>query len=445
MKGTASGAGLAASAVFFLNGRGDVIIHRVYRDDVTRQLADAFRTQVLLNKEASPSPVTALGSCSFCHVTVGGVHVVLVTKANANAALALKFVWQLVALFRSYFNAFDEDALRNNFVLTYELLDEVMDFGFPQVLAPETLKLYITQDSVRSKDKGKAVEDSKGTTMQVTGAVQWRREGIKYKKNEVYLDVIEDVNLLMNSKGTVLRSDVAGKVVIKSLLSGMPELKLGLNDKVGMEGEGRSTSNSGKMIELDDTTFHQCVNLSKFASEKVVSFVPPDGEFEAMRYRVTDGVTLPFRVMPIMKELGRTRLQTNVKLKSCFTDKVFALNVIVRVPVPKQTARTTIEVSGGKAKYNAAGNCLVWKIKKFPGQQELTLSAEVELIATLADKVQRNRPPISMEFQVPMFTASGMRVRFLKVWEKSGYNTIKWVRYVTRSGGSSGVYEVRTT
>jgi AP-1 complex subunit mu len=35
--------------------------------------------------------------------------------------------------------------------------------------------------------------------MAVTNAVSWRSEGIKYKKNEVFLDVIESVNLLVSS------------------------------------------------------------------------------------------------------------------------------------------------------------------------------------------------------------------------------------------------------
>lgn len=39
----------------------------------------------------------------------------------------------------------------------------------------------------------------------------------------------------------------------------------------------------GKTIVLDDVTFHQCVNLTRFNSEKTVSFVPPDGEFERMK------------------------------------------------------------------------------------------------------------------------------------------------------------------
>jgi len=33
--------------------------------------------------------------------------------------------------------------------------------------------------------------------MAVTNAVSWRSEGIRYRKNEVFLDVIESVNLLV--------------------------------------------------------------------------------------------------------------------------------------------------------------------------------------------------------------------------------------------------------
>lgn len=41
--------------------------------------------------------------------------------------------------------------------------------------------------------------------MAVTNAVSWRSEGIKYKKNEVFLDVIESVNLLVKkNKNEVL-------------------------------------------------------------------------------------------------------------------------------------------------------------------------------------------------------------------------------------------------
>ena len=45
-------------------------------------------------------------------------------------------------------------------------------------------------------------------------------------------------------------------------------------------------------------TFHQCVNLGKFNTEKVVSFVPPDGEFELMKYRCQEGIKQPFKAGP---------------------------------------------------------------------------------------------------------------------------------------------------
>ena len=67
---------------------------------------------------------------------------------------------------------------------------------------------------------------------QVTGAVGWRTDNIKYKKNEVFLDIVEQVNMLMSSKGTVLRCDVNGKIVMKVFLSGMPDVKLGLNESL---------------------------------------------------------------------------------------------------------------------------------------------------------------------------------------------------------------------
>ncbi|XP_060202245.1 AP-2 complex subunit mu-like isoform X2 [Lycium barbarum] len=107
---------------------------------------------------------------------------------------------------------------------------------------------------------------------------------------------------------------------------------------------------------------------------------------------------------------------------------MFALGVVIKIPVPKKTRKMNFQVTSGKAKYNSAIDCLVWKIRKFPGQTESTLSAEVELILTITEKKSLTRPPIQMEFQVLMSTASGLRVRFLKVWEKSGYNTVEWVR-----------------
>ena len=109
-----------------------------------------------------------------------------------------------------------------------------------------------------------------------------------YRKNEVFLDVIESVNLLVNSNGNVLRSEILGAIKMKCYLSGMPELRLGLNDKVMFEASGRTSR--GKSIEMEDVKFHQCVRLSRFENDRTISFIPPDGEFELMSYRLNSQV-----------------------------------------------------------------------------------------------------------------------------------------------------------
>lgn len=96
------------------------------------------------------------------------------------------------------------------------------------------------------------------------------------------------MTLQVNAAGNVVRSEILGSVKMKCYLSGMPELRLGLNDKVMFESTGRTSR--GKAIEMEDVKFHQCVRLSRFENDRTISFIPPDGEFELMSYRLNTAV-----------------------------------------------------------------------------------------------------------------------------------------------------------
>lgn len=41
---------------------------------------------------------------------------------------------------------------------------------------------------------------------------------------------------------------------------------------------------------------------------------------------------------------------------------------------------------------------------------------------------------IRIKFEIPYFTVSGIQVRYLKIVEKSGYQGLPWVRYITQNG-----------
>ncbi|KAJ9192259.1 hypothetical protein DTO166G4_6287 [Paecilomyces variotii] len=425
------------SGILIFNQKGENLIFRAFRNDCRPRLADIFRIQVISNAQVR-SPILTLGSTTFSHVKHENIYLVAVTKSNANAALVFEFLYRLIMLGKGYFGKFDEEAVKNNFVLVYELLDEILDFGYPQNTETDTLKMYITTEGVKSAIANSPADSSR-ITMQATGALSWRRSDIKYRKNEAFVDVIEDVNLLMSATGTVLRADVNGQIVMRAYLSGTPECKFGLNDRLLLDSDGtKATRAAAGSVTLEDCQFHQCVKLGRFDADRTISFVPPDGEFELMRYRATENVNLPFKVHPIVREIGTTKVEYSVAIKANYGAKLFATNVVVRIPTPLNTAKITERTSQGRAKYEPEHNNIVWKIPRFSGQSEYVLTAEATLTSMTHQKAW-SRPPLSLSFSLLMFTSSGLLVRYLKVFEKSNYSSVKWVRYMTRAGS----YEIR--
>lgn len=174
-----------------------------------------------------------------------------------------------------------------------------------------------------------------------------------------------------------------------------------MNDKLVMDTESkanpRKKGTSG--IVIDDVTFHRCVKLGQFDHDRTINFVPPDGEFELMKYRITDNVNLPFRVLPVITEHGRSRVEYEIKIKGNFSDKLFATSVVIRIPTPPNVSKATLNPGLGKAKYNASDSTIVWKINKFPGDASVVLSGECKMLASMEDKPWV-KPPITMEFQV---------------------------------------------
>ncbi|CED83836.1 clathrin mu subunit [Phaffia rhodozyma] len=422
------------SAFFVFNQKGEVLISRLFRADLKRSIADVFRIQVVSNADVR-SPIITLGSTSFFHVRVNNVYVLAVTKTNASAALVFEFIYRFISISKSYLGKLDEESVKNNFVLIYELLDEILDFGYPQNSETDTLKMYITTEGVKSDLSLR--DNSSKITIQATGNTSWRGTDVKYRKNEAFVDVIETINLLMSSTGTVLRADVDGQVLMRAYLSGTPECKFGLNDKLVLEKSDRSRS--ADAVELDDCQFHQCVRLGKFDSDRSISFIPPDGEFELMRYRSTTNINLPFRLHPIVNEIGKSKVEYTINLRANFDGKLNASGIVLRIPTPLNTTKVDCKVMVGKAKYVPAENAIIWKMPRLQGGQEVTLHAEAFLTAT-THRHAWSRPPINIDFSVVMFTASGLLVRFLKVFEKSNYQSVKWVRYLTKAQGS---YQVR--
>ena len=261
-------------------------------------------------EESEQRPVFTEDGYTFAYLKYNNLFLLSVTKRNSNVALMLVYLSRLVDVFKEYFGELEEESIRDNFVIIYELMDETMDFGYPQTTEAKILREYITQE-------GNRLEAAPRPPVALTNTVSWRSEGIKHRKNEIFLDVIEKLNLLVSANGTVLHSEIVGAIRMKSFLSGMPELKLGLNDKLMFEAAGRSVSAStkGKAIELEDIKFHQCVRLARFENDRTISFIPPDGEFDLMTYRLSTQVKPLIWVEAVVEPHSHSRIEYMIKVR----------------------------------------------------------------------------------------------------------------------------------
>ena len=49
-------------------------------------------------------------------------------------------IFLFIQVFCEYFKELEEESIRDNFVIIYELLDELMDFGYPQTTDSKILQ-----------------------------------------------------------------------------------------------------------------------------------------------------------------------------------------------------------------------------------------------------------------------------------------------------------------
>lgn len=437
-----------ASAVFITDSRGKVILWRNYRGEVPPSVAERFLINVVEESEESNiKPVFVEDGFCYCWIKFNNLYFLAVSKKNCNAVMILAYLYKLAEVLKDYFKSVEEESIRDNFVLTYELMDEMMDNGIPQTTEVKILREYIKTESFQLL----ASSEQMRPPTAITNAVSWRPEGIKHKKNEVFLDVVEKLNLLVSANGTVLRSEILGTLKMKTFLSGMPELKLGLNDKLMLDASARGgaaggagvKATAGRSVEMEDIKFHQCVRLSRFENDRTISFIPPDGEFELMSYRLSTPVKPLIWIETVVdRASSRTRVEYMVKAKSQFKARSLANNVEILIPVPSDVDSPNFKTSIGSVKYLPGKDAMVWTIKQFAGQKDYIMTATFGLPSVASEtRDAYQKRPINVKFEIPYFTVSGVTVRYLKIVEKSGYQALPWVRYITQNGE----YQLRMT
>lgn len=470
------------NAIFVFNGRGDLLVCKLIKDHVKRSLSEVFRTQVI-NDNNVRSPILTLGSTTFHHIRRENgpeppLWVVAVSRSNVDSAMVWEYLHKFYDLM-VVFGISDEESLKEDFMLCYELLDITLENGFPQTTdLAQILPRFSKQPVVSSSNSNSVHLDELLTSANILRAPKqvrrssssialaslpecpWRPMGLKFKKNEVYLDIHEKINILVGKDGSILKSYVNGSIDCSNHLSGMPICQLGLNDsdsrgsfsdlslstlmsEYDIKNEKAIPKAAAGSVKLEDCKFHQCVQLAKYQADHIIRFVPPDGSFQLMQYCVKEDINIPFNVIPIVESFRKTMVKYKITLKSLFPPNVIAKNVIVKVPVPPSTINSDINVSAGKCKYDPTESAMIWKFSKYNGSTENSIISTISLPASsddISDFQRWTKPPITLKFEIVMFSNSGLVVRHFKCQEPDlDYQPVKWIKYISHSGS----YEIR--
>ncbi|KAJ8387889.1 hypothetical protein AAFF_G00149240 [Aldrovandia affinis] len=414
------------SQVFILSSKGDHLIYKDFRGEASSDVINVFYEMVTSLRGDQPPVVMSHDGLHFIHVRQSGLYCVATTTVNPSPFTIIEFLNRFAGLIRDYCGSLSEKSVKMNFALIYEMLDEMLDYGYIQTSSTDILKNFIQAEAVSSKpfslfdlsNVGLFGADTQQSKVAPSAAasrpiMSSRDQG---GKNEIFVDVIERLTVVIGANGVLMKGEIQGEIKVKCYLP--------------------SCSGYGASVCVDECSFHQAVKLDEFDSYRILRVCPSQGEQTVMQYQLCDDLPTapPFRLFPTVERDSGGRLLIYLKLRCDLPPKGAALNVSVTVPVPKGSLSLSQELSSPdqSAKLQPSCKTILWDIPRFLGGAQLSALFKLE-VPGLSSASLLEVGPVSMSFELPKHTCTGLQIRFLRLSPAQPGPPQRWVRYVTHS------------
>lgn len=423
---------------FFAAATGEVLIEKHWRSVTPRTILAHFLSHVdrCGTKEEVPPVITYSGYYIFS-VLRDGNFLIATTTVETSPLLVMEFLDRVHSIFVDYFGATSETVMKDNFATVYQLLEEMMDYGYPLLTEPNALKSMIKPPTLVDRFTNAVSREptSNISDMLPDGTISnmpWRKDGVVYSQNEIFVDIIEEIDAIVDSRGGVVSSEVMGVLATNSRLSGVPDITLTFKDP----------------DLIDDCSFHPCVRYNRFERDKALSFVPPDGTFELMRYRVSKKghVTAPVYVQPSFvwdrqKPVGTLSLTVGMKavsslIESKMNTSLSVEDLVVTLPFSKSVRTIDSTTDVGTVLFDETTKILKWIIGPLDQDKVPQMTGSMHLEE---DALKNESPVIQLEWKVMNASFSGMSLSSLQITNES-YKPFKGMRSIAKSGN----YQIRS-
>jgi len=237
---------------------------------------------------------------------------------------------------------------------------------------------------------------------------------IKRTTNEILVDIVETIDLVVTSMGRVDFCHIRGEINVNTKLSGNPKCKLVLAGNTHFE----------------DVQFHRSVEVDT-TDAKILPFIPPDGQFTLMKYRLTAvQQTVPLWITPTFQwNKGSVSFDISLKPDALLTKELQQIEITFSFPLG--VGIPALVVVDGRAAYDQSNRTVTWTIPIY-GKKEVTVlkgSASTESNFDLAGRF----PVVSAKFIYVGQTTSGFKIQGLEV-ENVDYQPFKGVKYISTGG-----------
>ncbi|CAL8127090.1 unnamed protein product [Orchesella dallaii] len=405
-------------SLFIINTSGDVFMEKHWKSVISRSVCDYFfEEQKKITSPIDMPPVLATPHHYLITIFRCNMYFVAVCTTEVPPLFVIEFLHRVVDIFEDYFGECSETIIKEHYVIIFELLDEMLDNGFPLATESNILKELIKPPNILRTIANTVTGKSNVSCTLPSGQlsnIPWRRSGVKYANNEAYFDVIEEVDAIIDKSGSTVSAEIQGYVDCCIKLSGMPDLTMTfVNPRI-----------------LDDVSFHPCVRFKRWESEKVLSFIPPDGNFRLISYHISSQsiVAIPIYLKHFIS-FREGRLDITVGPKQTMGRQVE--NVSVEVPMPKAVLNCTLVPSQGKYSYDPVSKVLQWDVGKIDPTKLPNIKGSISLQAGSAP-IESN-PAVNVNFTINQMAVSGLKVSRLDMYGEK-YRPFKGVKYITKAG-----------
>jgi AP-4 complex subunit mu-1 len=141
---------MSISQFFILSARGDTIIYRDFRKDLKKGINELFFRKVAFWKDegGEAPPIFNIEGINFIFFKKFEMYFVFATKENNSPSYYLEILWGLMKVIKDHCGIISEESIRKNFILIYEIVDEILDFGYPQLSSTEQVKPFVFTEPI---------------------------------------------------------------------------------------------------------------------------------------------------------------------------------------------------------------------------------------------------------------------------------------------------------